>query len=646
MAIVAWLWWAAVLGTAWSQQQPNYNYLDNSPVTLMQDRIRGEPSYLILASRTIRPGQVYRVLATVYRTSQPITVRASLQRDGVELASTSQKTTVGVAETLLLKMALSIRNCGRVDEACSTYVIGWPGIALHRCTLQVPATSVAGSYRLRVEGNVNSVLGGTAFHNETELEFSQRSMTIFIQTDQPIYKQGQTVKFRTIPIGMDLKAFPDAIDVYMLDPGRQIMRRWLSRQSNFGAVSLEYDLSIQPTYGKWSIQVVAQVVLTDKMADNVCYTDQTLYEVNVTMPEFFMDTDKAIQGTIMANYTSGAPVVGNLSLEMYVEPYRPFQREPSGRPLLEQYFRVFVRLETFDGVCRGRVDLINGSVNMRFDNHHDWVKYNASAFVIKTGSTTQCQADLASREMAASHMRNGHHVQPLLTWSTNAAHPVSLRPYRVLSAWPAEPRLLVSLLLLPLLLFHPSLGPAKAELEHYDFVTKCCPVQRGTVASKCCIGTERRCYVQFEGYLRFQFPTKDLRLRTTSLDRARITVRAVVGERYLNRIEVGHGQALVFTSTVSLRFLGASPQVFKPFMPFKCYIVASYQDGTPLPDDVAQTQLELRAVVNFRDKGIRRLDVTRETMTQPGVWEVTIDLPLLLGDRQLLRNIEYLSLEV
>ncbi|UYV72316.1 hypothetical protein LAZ67_9002605 [Cordylochernes scorpioides] len=51
--------------------------------------------------------------------------------------------------------------------------------------------------------------------------------------------------------------------------------------------------------------------------------------------------------------------------------------------------------------------------------------YNVSAFVVKTGSTTQWQADLAPKEMAASDMRNRHHVQLLLTWSTDAAHPVS-----------------------------------------------------------------------------------------------------------------------------------------------------------------------------------------------------------------------------
>ncbi|UYV74442.1 hypothetical protein LAZ67_11003579 [Cordylochernes scorpioides] len=54
---------------------------------------------------------------------------------------------------------------------------------------------------------------------------------------------------------------------------------------------------------------------------------------------------------------------------------------------------------------------------------------NVSAFVIKTGTTTQWQADLAP--MAASDMRNRRHVQLLLTWSTNAAHPVSLETLQV-----------------------------------------------------------------------------------------------------------------------------------------------------------------------------------------------------------------------
>ncbi|UYV68985.1 hypothetical protein LAZ67_6001897 [Cordylochernes scorpioides] len=66
--------------------------------------------------------------------------------------------------------------------------------------------------------------------------------------------------------------------------------------------------------------------------------------------------------------------------------------------------------------------------------------------------------------MAASDMRNRHHVQLLLTWSTSCI------PGLGALTWYSQPDqlnpgFLVSLLLLPLLLFHPGLGPAKAEFR-------------------------------------------------------------------------------------------------------------------------------------------------------------------------------------
>lgn len=55
-----------------------------------------------------------------------------------------------------------------------------------------------------------------------------------------------------------MKAFNDAVDVFMLDPNGHIMKRWLSRQSNLGTVSLDYQLSDQPVFGEWKIRVIAQ----------------------------------------------------------------------------------------------------------------------------------------------------------------------------------------------------------------------------------------------------------------------------------------------------------------------------------------------------------------------------------------------------
>lgn len=161
-------------------------------------------SYFIVASRIVRPGQVYRVLVTIYRSAAPINVRASLQRNGIELSSAVQLCKESIPETLLLRM---------------------------------PTNSLPGTYKLWIEGNVNEYFGGNVFHNETKLKFEQRFMTIFVTTDKPVYMQGQTVRFRAMPVTTDLKSFSDSIDIYMLDPRGTIMRRWLSRQTNLGMYS-------------------------------------------------------------------------------------------------------------------------------------------------------------------------------------------------------------------------------------------------------------------------------------------------------------------------------------------------------------------------------------------------------------------------
>lgn len=43
------------------------------------------------------------------------------------------------------------------------------------------------------------------------------------------------------------------------------------------------------------------------------------------MPAFFFNTDPFIYGRIMANYTSGAPVKGNLTLKATIRPIPQFR---------------------------------------------------------------------------------------------------------------------------------------------------------------------------------------------------------------------------------------------------------------------------------------------------------------------------------
>lgn len=67
---------------------------------------------MILAPRTLRPGAVYRCVVSVLYLDHPVDVRASLQKDGVEIASAKQDIIKGYPETLLLQVL--IQNIGEI----------------------------------------------------------------------------------------------------------------------------------------------------------------------------------------------------------------------------------------------------------------------------------------------------------------------------------------------------------------------------------------------------------------------------------------------------------------------------------------------------------------------------------------------------
>uniref|UniRef100_A0A336LJG8 TEP1-F n=1 Tax=Culicoides sonorensis TaxID=179676 RepID=A0A336LJG8_CULSO len=278
----------------------NYNPVRVSPNLVENNNLNQETTYFIVASKTVRPGQIYRVSVSINNVISDLIVRGSISRDGVEMTYDSKEVKENVMETLLMR---------------------------------VPTTSVPGDYKLRIEGLYNSINGGIAFVNETRLTFSQRSMTVFIQTDKPVYMQGESVKFRVIPITTELKGFDNSIDVYMVDPNGHILRRWLSRHSNLGTVSLDYKLSDQPVYGEWTVRVVVQGQVEEHLFSVEEYY-QTRFEVNVTMPSFFFNTDPFLYGKVMANFTSGAPVKGNLTLKATIRPIGYFNAKN-----INEYFR-------------------------------------------------------------------------------------------------------------------------------------------------------------------------------------------------------------------------------------------------------------------------------------------------------------------
>ncbi|XP_065338347.1 CD109 antigen [Cloeon dipterum] len=444
-----------------------------------------DASYFIVASRVVRPGHLYRLAVTILRSALPVTVKATIQRNGVEVAAARQIAAIGVTESLALR---------------------------------VPPTSVKGHYRLRVEGILDDMLGGIFFRNDTALEFSPRSMTIFIQTDKPVYIQGQTVRFRVAPITTELKGFNDAVDVFMLDPHRTIMKRWLSRQSNLGTVSLEYQLSDQPIFGDWIIRAEAQGMIEEaSFTVNEYY--QTRFEVNVTMPAFFLESDGYIYGSVMANYTSGAPVYGNLTLKATITP------------------------------------------------------------ILRNGIGKQQEFNTTRNTPGYRVFREEQPVEKFFTFKEDF-------PF-----WYDTPAFIDDEREVP-------------QLKH------------------------------FYGIHNFRYPMADLHRFVSSLSGMEIRITASVGERFLDEIVTGYSTARIYNSTLKVTFLGGSPQVFRPSMPFHCYVAVSYHDNTPLDlERLKKSKMEISAEVVMRTGGRRSLETQLVKMSseKPGIFSLKIDLRSQLG---------------
>ena len=68
----------------------------------------------------------------------------------------------------------------------------------------------------------------------------------------------------------------------------------------------------------------------------------------------------------------------------------------------------------------------------------------------------------------------------------------------------------------------------------------------------------------------------EIRSRVSTLDGSEVRVMAVVGEHFLNQTRDGWSIAKVINSSISLRFLGSDPHVFKPGMPFETHVSITY----------------------------------------------------------------------
>ncbi|XP_051011605.1 murinoglobulin-2-like [Acomys russatus] len=139
----------------------------------------------------------------------------------------------------------------------------------------------------------------------------------FVQTDKPMYKPGQTVKFRIISMDKNLRPlntlFPLA---YIEDPKMNRIMQWRDINTENGFKQLSFSLSSEPIQGSYKIVIQKQSGVKKQHPFTVEEFVLPKFEVRVKIPKAISIKDEKMNVTVCGIYTYGKPVPGHVNISI------------------------------------------------------------------------------------------------------------------------------------------------------------------------------------------------------------------------------------------------------------------------------------------------------------------------------------------
>ena len=169
--------------------------------------------------------------------------------------------------------------------------------------VRVPALA-DGVYELAVEG--------PGFSASQELQVESRTV-LFLETDKPVYKPGQTVNIRALLLDPELKPVAGHVVVEAQDAkGIKIFRK-TTTSDDYGMTTLELPLSTEPNLGVWKLTAFSG---NRKTQLDIRVEEYVLpkYDVAVDLPKSWILANEPITGAVSSEYSYGRPVKGEVTI--------------------------------------------------------------------------------------------------------------------------------------------------------------------------------------------------------------------------------------------------------------------------------------------------------------------------------------------
>ncbi|NWS77567.1 OVOS protein, partial [Crotophaga sulcirostris] len=141
--------------------------------------------------------------------------------------------------------------------------------------------------------------------------------TVFIQTDKPIYKPGQTVMFRVVTLDSQFRPVQETFFSHTLqDPDQNKIFQWLDVASKHGIAQLSLQLISEPILGSYHITVEKKSGEKEHQFFKVEEYVLPKFEMTASVPDKISFFDEEVKVNVCASYTYGQPVQGNAQINV------------------------------------------------------------------------------------------------------------------------------------------------------------------------------------------------------------------------------------------------------------------------------------------------------------------------------------------
>ncbi|XP_028616887.1 murinoglobulin-1-like isoform X2 [Grammomys surdaster] len=245
----------------------------------------GDPKYMVLAPSQLYTETTEKICLHLYHLNETVTVRASL-----------------------------VSHSGR-KHLFNEFVVDKD--LFHCVSFIIPRLSSS-----EEEEFLNIDIKGPThkFSKRNTVLVKNKESVVFIQTDKPVYKPGQSVKFRVVSMDKNLHPLNELFPLaYIEDPKMNQIMQWRDIKTENGLKQMSFSLASEPIQGPYKIVLQKQSGVKEEHSFTVMEFVLPRFDVDVTVPNAISVHDEILSVTACAKYTYGKPVPGDVKITICYE---------------------------------------------------------------------------------------------------------------------------------------------------------------------------------------------------------------------------------------------------------------------------------------------------------------------------------------